>query len=419
MTRWINKARYMTVSAMLHLLIIITLGGTVLYETVQDAPDFVAGDGSLMSDEAVSVPPQQDQPSVQQPDYTPTAPTQSATTQMSSDVVSITTTATTGTSFSASAMSVPSPNKVTVASAPTLGKMPSITKMDSKQLGKIANFTGGWAKGGTATYGQPLKSRKFEFTAYLAKYQGGDWDSTIWMDGDQMRGGSLQNLLFVIGHLSKNKILANAQPVPLDLSSDEIFQKKPPFIFFTGHRDFRLTDKELENLAEYLRVGGCIWGDSSLPGQRSRFDIAFRREMRRLLPDPSIQWAPLPASHPIYTNNYFPEIKTVPAGINFYDEPVYGLTGYGGEIAVIYTANDYGDMWQFGIDENGQIDLSRDEKRRMIATNEQMWRRRNLYFGNIEPKSLFDSYKFGTNVIIHLLTRWEEKIRFAARMGGQ
>ena len=82
----------------------------------------------------------------------------------------------------------------------------------------------------------------------------------------------------MIDKLSRDKIRAKPQPVPLDLSNwDEIGSKKPPFIFFTGHRDFKLTDQEVKNLGEYLRSGGCIWGDSSLPGQRSRFDIAFRR----------------------------------------------------------------------------------------------------------------------------------------------
>jgi hypothetical protein len=202
--------------------------------------------------------------------------------------------------------------------------------------------------------------------------------------------------------------------VPLDLASDEIFVKRPPFIWFTGHRDFKLTDKEIENLAEYLRNGGCIWGDSSVPGQRSRFDIAFRREMLRLVP-PGEQWGTLPPTHPIYTNTYYSEVRAVPPGINFYDEPVYALNGYGGSIAIIYTANDYGDMWQFGLDEKGDFDTTRDEKKRMVAINEEMWHRRNLYFRNIEPKALMETYKFGTNVIVHLLTRWEDKVRNAPR----
>ncbi len=132
---------------------------------------------------------------------------------------------------------------------------------------------------------------------------------------------------------------------------------KPPFVFFTGHRDFKLTDKEVENLQKYLQLGGCVWGDSSLPGNRSRFDIAFRREMKRVLPDQDIAWETLPPDHPIYTQTYFPEIKAVPRGMNFYQEPVYALKHFG-EVAVIYTANDYGDMWQIGLNEQGQYDTA-------------------------------------------------------------
>jgi hypothetical protein len=268
-----------------------------------------------------------------------------------------------------------------------------------------------WSTGGRGDFDKPLKAREFEFTAYLAKYEGGDWASTVEIEDDRIWRGSLPNLLYTITKLSRTKLHANPKPLPLDLSSREIFDTNPPFIWFTGHRDFRLTDTEVEVLGEYLRRGGCIWGDSSLPGRRSRFDIAFRREMLRLVPDPNQPWRPLPANHPIFTKTYYPEIKAVASGMNHYHEPVETLAGYGGEIAVIYTANDYGDMWQFGLDEKGAIDLSRDEKKRMVAVNEPMWHRRGLYFRNIEPKALMDTYKFGTNIIVHLLTRWEDKIR--------
>lgn len=412
-SRWFDTAQYMTVSTLLHIILVLTVGGTVLYQQSIQQPDFEAPPGWLIGEHSDAPPPAPDQPQLQPSDFSPTAPNVSANTS-SAQVNAITTTAVGASSFSATMMPIPTQN-LKINTAPAVGAMPKFSGNLSKEsAGKIAAFTSGWAVGGRASFGQPLKSRKFEFTAYLAKYAGGDWDSTIWMDGTTIRGGSLHNLLFVINKLSKSKINSAPEPVPLDLASDEIFKKKPPFIFFTGHRDFKLTNEELQNLAEYLKVGGCIWGDSSLPGQRSRFDIAFRREMRRLLPDPEIQWQALPASHPIYSNTYYPEIKTVPPGINFYHEPIYALQGYGGEIAVLYTANDYGDMWQFGIDEKGEIDLSRDEKRRMVAVNEEMWRRGGLYFGNIESKALYDTYKFGTNIVVHLLTRWEEKTRFAA-----
>jgi len=102
--------------------------------------------------------------------------------------------------------------------------------------------------------------------------------------------------------------------------------------------------------------------------------------------------------------------------VNYYDEPVYALIGYGGSIAILYTANDYGDMWQFGLDDEMKFDLTRDEKRRMVATNEEMWHRRGLYFRNIDQKTVLDTYKFGTNIVTHLLTRWEDKVRNAPKI---
>ncbi len=329
-------------------------------------------------------------------------------------MAAITTTAASTSSLSASPTLAPTIN-IKTEMKPMTSTAPQAKGTLSKELaGKIAGFTSGWAVGGRSSMGKPLKSREFAFTAYLAKYQGGDWDSTVWFrDGKtEIAGGSLPNLLYLVGRLAKGKIRADPQAIPLDLASDDIFVKKPPFIWFTGHRDFKLSEKEVENLAEYLRNGGCLWGDSSVPGQRSRFDIAFRREMLRLVP-PGEQWYALPATHPIYTANYFPEVRGVAPGVNFYDEPVYALNGYGGAIAILYTANDYGDMWQFGLNDEMEFDTTRDEKRRMVAMNEEMWHRRGLYFRNIDPKALETSYKFGTNIIVFLLTRWEDKVRNA------
>ena len=296
-----------------------------------------------------------------------------------------------------------------VAALPPPPKMSA--GMTQEAAKAIASFTGGWSKGGGNQSGQPLKKRQFEFTAYLAKYSGGDWDSTIKYKDGKVFSGSLPNLLYVISKISADKIKAMAEPIPLDLSNwDEIIAKKPPFIFFTGHRDFVLTDKEIENLQKYLRMGGCIWGDSSLPGLRSRFDLAFRREMRRIVPDVDKNFEPLPPDHPVFTKTYFTEIKSIPPGINYYKEPIYALKVYG-EVAIIYTANDYGDMWQIGLNEKGEIDERRDAQGNFVAFNPSILWNSDIYFRNISPSSLLASYKFGTNMIVHLMTRWEDKVR--------
>ena len=172
----------------------------------------------------------------------------------------------------------------------------------------------------------------------------------------------------------------------------------------------------MENLQKYIRLGGAVWGDSSVPGRNSRFDIAFRREMKRVIPDVDKDWEALPTNHPIYTSEaYYPEIKEVQTGLNYYREPVYALKIYG-EVAILYTPNDYGDMWQIGLKDDGQIDTRRDVNWQFVAINPVIWDNRAAYVRNISPESLSNTYKFGTNIVIHLLTRWENKTRTATSL---
>ncbi len=414
---FLARAQALTFSALLHAVVLILIGGAVLIKSIPEPPDFTAEGGDLVSNETVTTAPPKTEPVLENSSFSPTTDASASAPAAPTALAAITSSAQSNVTLNASMLIPTLKMKPEVDQKPMNTAPPAVKGTLSKDMAtKIAGFTSGWAKGGTASMSKPLKSREFQFTAYLAKYQGGDWDSTVWFrDGKpEIAGGSLPNLLYLVGKLSKGKIRAEPQAIPLELSSDDIFVKKPPFIWFTGHRDFKLSDKEIENLAEYLRNGGCLWGDSSVPGQRSRFDIAFRREMLRLVP-PGEQWITLPPNHPIYAANYFTEIKGVAPGVNFYDEPVYALMGYGGSIAILYTANDYGDMWQFGLDDNFEFDTTRDEKRRMVAMNEEMWHRRGLYFRNIDPKALQETYKFGTNIIVHLLTRWEDKVRNAPR----
>lgn len=290
--------------------------------------------------------------------------------------------------------------------------------MTAADAAGIAGFTGAWTGGsgrGTGS-GTGIRQREFEFVAYLGRYSGGNWNSTVAVEGGKIVRGSLPNLLYLISAWSNDKIKTNERNVQaIALDSDEIFTAKPPFIFLTGTRDFKLTEKEVENMRKYIRLGGAIWGDSSVPGRNSRFDIAFRREMKRIIPDVDKDWEPISEDHPIFTKGYFPEIKTVPPGLNFYKEPIYSLKIYG-EIAIIYTANDYGDMWQIGLDKDGEVDMSRNARNQLIALNDSLWRYRGVYLGNMEPDAISDTFKFGINIITHLLTRWEDKVRSAPRL---
>lgn len=73
-----------------------------------------------------------------------------------------------------------------------------------------------------------------------------------------------------------------------------------PFLYLTGHDDFKLTDKEVEQLRRYLLSGGFLFADACCGSPV--FDAAFRREIARVLPTAKLQ--KLPADHAVYSVLY-------------------------------------------------------------------------------------------------------------------
>ena len=409
----LSTSRDFTISCILHVILIALFGTTVLFQAVKEPPDFVVNDGeTFVSNKLADATPPRNPPQ-----QMPQAPENIAVPQVSSpsDTIRvIQTIAPPVGDFARLPIIVPfAPlpgNRIDAPKpSPRSPEGPS-----SAQAAAIKDFIDGWDKGIGSSTG--TRSREFEFTAYIGQYSGGNWNSTIQMVSNKIENGSLPNLLYFMSSQSKNKVQTNYNNVhAIKLESDELFSVKPPFIFLTGTRDFKLSDKEVENLQRYVRLGGAIWGDSSVPGRYSRFDIAFRREMKRVIPDVDKEWEVLPPNHPIYAQAYFPEVKDIPNGLNFYKEPIYALKIYG-EIAILYTANDYGDMWQIGLTDQGQVDMRKNEKGAYVAHNPTIWNNRETYLRNITPQSLALSYKFGTNLVIHLLTRWESKTRSASSL---
>jgi hypothetical protein len=416
-----NNSRFFTISFVLHALLIVIFGGTVLFEAMQEPPDFEGGEGGFLAGgEETAPPPSAAQAQPQETTFTVTTPTVQNTT-----VAAITTTGQNPLNFSMDAIITPSSvikPSATAAVAAAPAAAAGTAGLSADVAGQIAGFTGGWGKGSGS--GTGTRQREFEFTAFIAKYAGGNWDS-VFRVVDGVPQGALPNLLEFMSKESRDKIKTNYNKVePVALDSDKLFAAKPPFIFFTGSRDFVLTEKEVANLQKYVRLGGAIWGDSSVPGRGSRFDIAFRREMRRVMPDKDKDFEALAANDRMFrATPYFPEIKQQPAGLNYYEEPVYVMR-YFGEIAIIYTANDYGDMWQFGIKQKGprewEINNDRNARGERVALDWDLYINSGLYIHNVDPRppvqSLLDTYKFGTNMVIHLLTRWEDKLRSAPRL---
>lgn len=72
---------------------------------------------------------------------------------------------------------------------------------------------------------------------------------------------------------------------------------KHPFLYMTGHGDFRLSEAERSGLRRYLSSGGFLFADACC-GDAS-FDLAFRRELAAAIPEATL--APLPSDHAIFS----------------------------------------------------------------------------------------------------------------------
>ncbi|MDD2706670.1 MAG: DUF4159 domain-containing protein [Verrucomicrobiae bacterium] len=303
-----------------------------------------------------------------------------------------------------------------------------IARAETARLMGVRAFHQGGIQGAGGKRGTTGKGRSTvaKFTCYVGKYEGGDWDCNFGFVADnRWYQNCINNLMTQIGRWTKGNVKADLRPESLQISSREWIEKvKPPFIFITGHQDFVLNEAEVQNLREYLMLGGLLWIDSSLPGRRSRFDLAIRREMKKVLPDRDFE--PVGNNHPVYSS-YYMFTGGPPVSMNFYREPCEVIkVGAGeGDVAVFYTINDYSDLWETALTDKDKIDVETDfshQRNQWIGRWGPHWRRYTwnwedeFYYRNITEKTIHESYKFGINIVIYLLTRFQDK--FMSLPGG-
>ncbi|MCE0498064.1 MAG: DUF4159 domain-containing protein [Methylacidiphilales bacterium] len=265
-----------------------------------------------------------------------------------------------------------------------------------------------------------------KFPVYLAKYANGDWNCNSYGGNSKIpsngigpvTGGCLPNLVYQIGLWSHGSLKGEDVKV-IAIDSPELLSDPPPYIYFTGHRDFTLTEAEIENLQKYLQAGGAVWGDSSFSGDGSRFDVAFHREMKRVLPDVDKNFEVLPLTHDIFTHSWF-LIDKVPPGMNYRADPVE-IINLDGKLAVIYTPNDYSDMMTMlllagaspaQVDPKGFGPFA-PTPAHPLFTQWGMWTDRTTFYRNFDPASVEDCYKLSMNILAHLLIRFDKDLNGA------
>ena len=124
---------------------------------------------------------------------------------------------------------------------------------------------------------------------------------------------------------------------------------KSPWIYMSGHKDFRFTAAQVANLRRYLVGGGTLWADDSTHEDDTTWDRAFRREIARVLRRADgyrLVRITKADDHPLFRScfdlregyaGYFP-----PPGDKYRQTFIEGVE-IDGRLAVIYTRNDYGD----------------------------------------------------------------------------
>ena len=108
----------------------------------------------------------------------------------------------------------------------------------------------------------------------------------------------LLNLLDILGHRTAVKIsftVEPTQPVAGQLG-------RYPFIYMIGHDDFTWNQAQVAAIRQYLQNGGFLFAEACCG--RKKFDLAFRREIAKVLgpqTDNSASLQILPLDHPIYS----------------------------------------------------------------------------------------------------------------------
>jgi len=164
---------------------------------------------------------------------------------------------------------------------------------------------------------------------------GGQWDPDP---------SAAANLLRAVSALTSARVKFKRVSVSLgdDLSGI-------PFLYMTGHEDFRFSDREAASLRSFLESGGSLLADACCG--RKAFDLAFRREIRRALPERTLK--PLPPGHGVFSSHltigevgYTPLLRRERPGLA---RPELEGVEVDGVLRVLYSHYDLGNGWE-GID---------------------------------------------------------------------
>jgi hypothetical protein len=397
--RRLTRSGYFLGAVLFHLILALILATIVIFRAPPPPPD------DFTKAYVPSAPPP------------PPPPQQQQTMQVPTTVQTPPTTVITALNPTAPAFTVPLPDLATPTMSQAAKTMMTTVKSTNHLAERLTSIRStemtNWGRSANnimESNGDP-RNVVATFPVFVASYEDGDWDCNTHLEAGQITAGSMPDLVTKINEWSHNNLKGHVEPTPLAIGGPDLLAKKPPFIFFTGHKDFKLTDQEVQNLRDYLQDGGAIWGDNALAGKGSRFDISFKREMKRVIPDIDKNWEDMPLTADLFTKSWF-VIDKVPQGMNYYDEPIQHID-IDGKLAIIYTPNDYSDLlWMYIEPGDAKGGPTFSTKQQPLYTNGPfVWNR--LFFRNFTLESSLAAHRLGMNILAHLLVRFDKDLLLA------
>lgn len=132
--------------------------------------------------------------------------------------------------------------------------------------------------------------------------------------------------------------------VPVDPGREDLASFT--FLYLTGLDDFHWEAPAVAALKRFLNGGGTLLINNGL-GLKT-FELAVRRELKKLLPEAALQ--PLPLDHPVFSSvfklqevSYSPAAQAAQAGLN---QPVLQGILLNGDLKIIYSPYDLEAGWE-------------------------------------------------------------------------
>lgn len=206
-------------------------------------------------------------------------------------------------------------------------------------LGELGSAAGALALGPIVqrALAQHASSSSAEFTFARLRYESGDWDYNPKV---------CSNVLDAVVQYTSIPVRQDEVVITLDSPDLATF----PFLFMTGHKLVRFSEKERQGLVRFVDNGGLLFSDDCNHDVNGLYAKSFEAEMTRAFGAGALK--KLPNDHRVYRSFFkFDGPPQTTHELNGWgDNVVHGyLRGIErrGRIGVVYANQDYGCEWDY------------------------------------------------------------------------